>query len=152
MAEIEERAIGLRQDLIIRRQEQARNQAAEANVAQRLTEMDTTFRREALDAFNEADATARVRREELTIAEDRNRRTVLTAPTTGIVQQMQVTTIGAVARAADPLMVIVPQGARLIVEANVLNRDAGFVHEGQSVRVKLEAFPFTRLTALSTAP
>jgi hemolysin D len=26
----------------------------------------------------------------------------------------------------------------------VLNRDIGFVHEGQSVEVKLEAFPFTR--------
>ncbi|MBI1251713.1 MAG: HlyD family efflux transporter periplasmic adaptor subunit [Alphaproteobacteria bacterium] len=37
---------------------------------------------------------------------------------------------------------------RLIVEANVLNRDAGFVHEGQSVRVKLEAFPFTRYGAV----
>ncbi|MGE0596659.1 MAG: HlyD family efflux transporter periplasmic adaptor subunit [Hyphomonadaceae bacterium] len=35
-------------------------------------------------------------------------------------------------------------GATLILEANVLNRDAGFVREGQEVRVKLEAFPFTR--------
>lgn len=26
----------------------------------------------------------------------------------------------------------------------VMNRDAGFVREGQEVRVKLEAFPFTR--------
>ncbi|MGE0294863.1 MAG: hypothetical protein AB7P97_21150 [Hyphomonadaceae bacterium] len=30
------------------------------------------------------------------------------------------------------------------LEANVLNRDAGFVREGQEARVKLEAFPFTR--------
>jgi hemolysin D len=26
----------------------------------------------------------------------------------------------------------------------VLNRDAGFVHQGQAVEVKLEAYPFTR--------
>jgi hemolysin D len=32
----------------------------------------------------------------------------------------------------------------LVVDAMVLNRDAGFVREGQAVRVKLEAFPFTR--------
>ena len=31
-----------------------------------------------------------------------------------------------------------------MVDANVLNRDAGFVHERQTVRVNLEAFPFTR--------
>ena len=30
------------------------------------------------------------------------------------------------------------------VDTSVLNRDAGFVHEGQTVRVKLDAFPFTR--------
>ncbi|MDX2238741.1 MAG: hypothetical protein NW203_14355 [Hyphomonadaceae bacterium] len=85
VAEFKERAIGLRHDLIIRREEIARGAAAEAAVAQRLAELDTTFRREALDAFKEADATARVRREELTIAQDRNRRTLLTVPAAGIV-------------------------------------------------------------------
>jgi hemolysin D len=49
-----------------------------------------------------------------------------------------------VLRPADPLMVIVPDGSTLVVDAMVLNRDVGFVREGQSVRVKLEAFPFTR--------
>ncbi|MEZ5995195.1 MAG: HlyD family efflux transporter periplasmic adaptor subunit [Hyphomonadaceae bacterium] len=104
----------------------------------------STPKRPELDAFNEADAAARLRREELTIAQDRNARTVLTAPATGTVQQLQVHTVGAVLRPADPILVIVPDGSTLVVEANVLNRDAGFVHEGQDVRVKLEAFPFTR--------
>ncbi len=52
-------------------------------------------------------------------------------------------------RPADALLVIVPEGTRLVVEANVLNRDAGFVREGQEVRVKLEAFPFTRYGIVS---
>jgi hemolysin D len=60
------------------------------------------------------------------------------------VQQLQVHTVGAVLRPADPLLVIVPDGSTLVVDAMVLNRDAGFVREGQEVRVKLEAFPFTR--------
>ena len=47
-------------------------------------------------------------------------------------------------RPADPLLVIVPDGSTLVVDAMVMNRDAGFVREGQQVRVKLEAFPFTR--------
>jgi hemolysin D len=144
VAEVEERAIGMRQDGVIRRAELTRAQAAEAAAAQRLASIDAQFRREALDAFNEADAAARIRREELAIAEERNRRTLLTAPAAGIVQQLQVHTVGAVARPADPLLVIVPDGSTLVVEAMVLNRDAGFVREGQDVRVKLEAFPFTR--------
>ena len=32
----------------------------------------------------------------------------------------------------------------LEVEARILNKDVGFVHEGQPVAIKLEAFPFTR--------
>ncbi|MFZ4121810.1 MAG: HlyD family efflux transporter periplasmic adaptor subunit [Caulobacterales bacterium] len=126
--------------------------------AQSLASIDAQFRREALDAFNEADAAARLRREELTIAEDRNSRAVLTAPVSGLVQQLQVHIVGAVLRAADNLLVIVPDGSTLVVDAMVLNRGEegeksiwgidfptnGFVREGQSVRVKLEAFPFTR--------
>jgi hemolysin D len=57
---------------------------------------------------------------------------------------LQVHTVGAVLRPADALLVIVPDGSTLIVDAMVLNRDVGFVREGQEVRVKLEAFPFTR--------
>lgn len=144
VAEVEERAIGMRHDLIIRREELGRARAAEQVAVERLRGAETAFRREALDAFNEADAIARQRHEELTIAMDRNRRMVLRAPTGGVVQQLQVHTIGAVVRPADPLLVVVPHGATLQVEVMVLNRDVGFVREGQQVRVKLEAFPFTR--------
>jgi hemolysin D len=64
------------------------------------------------------------------------------------VQQLQVNTIGAVVKPADSILVVVPEGSTLVVEANVLNRDIGFVREGQDVRVKLEAFPFTRYGAI----
>ena len=144
VAEVEERTIGMRSDLTIRRAELGRARAAEGAAGQALASIDAQFRREALDAFNEADAAARLRHEELTIAEERNRRTTLTAPAAGTVQQLQVHTVGAVLRPADPLLVIVPDGSTLVVDAMVMNRDAGFVHEGQDVRVKLEAFPFTR--------
>jgi hemolysin D len=62
----------------------------------------------------------------------------------GTVTQLAVHTIGGVVEAGRPLMVIVPNGGSLIVEAKLLNKDAGCVRKGQSVAVKLEAFPFTR--------
>jgi hemolysin D len=52
--------------------------------------------------------------------------------------------MGAVVKPADTLLVVVPRNAELVVEARVLNRDAGFVHEGQPVEIKFEAYPFTR--------
>jgi hemolysin D len=42
------------------------------------------------------------------------------------------------------LATVVPRSVELVVEAMVLNRDAGFVHEGDTVEVKLEAYPFMR--------
>lgn len=41
-------------------------------------------------------------------------------------------------------MKIVPDNAPLEVEAMLLNKDVGFVHEGQKVEVNMDSFPFTR--------
>jgi len=41
-------------------------------------------------------------------------------------------------------MVVVPIDGGLEVQANVLNRDIGFVDTGQAVSVKVDAYPFTR--------
>ncbi|WP_352777610.1 HlyD family efflux transporter periplasmic adaptor subunit [Mesorhizobium sp. M0913] len=59
----------------------------------------------------------------------------------GRVQQLEVNTLGEVVQTGQKLMVIVPDGTALEIEAMLLNRDNGFVHEGQEVRVKLEASP-----------
>jgi hemolysin D len=67
---------------------------------------------------------------------------VLTAPTDGTVQALAVNTVGGVVTSAQALVSIVPADAELIVEAQVLNRDIGFVFVGQEVAVKLDAFSF----------
>ena len=67
----------------------------------------------------------------------------LTAPIDGIVQQLAVHTVGGVVQPAQPLMVVVPVEGEIAIDAQILNRDIGFVREGQPVRVKLEAYPFT---------
>jgi hemolysin D len=73
---------------------------------------------------------------------------VLKSPVAGRVQQLEVNTLGEVVQTGQKLMVIVPDGTKLEIEAMLLNRDKGFVHEGQEARVKLEAFPFTRYGTL----
>lgn len=61
----------------------------------------------------------------------------------GTVQQLVLTTVGGVVQPAQALMVIVPDNAQPVVEAQILNKDIGFIRPGQEVRVKLEAYPFT---------
>ena len=68
----------------------------------------------------------------------------LLAPVDGSVQQLAVSAPGAVVTAAQLVLVIVPGDAPVEVEAFLANRDAGFVHAGQAVQLKVEAFDFTR--------
>jgi hemolysin D len=49
-----------------------------------------------------------------------------------------------VVQPAETLLEIVPDGEELIVEAWVLNRDIGFVREGQMASVKVHTFQFTK--------
>jgi hemolysin D len=67
----------------------------------------------------------------------------LSAPVAGTVQQLAVHTLGGVVTAAQSLMQIVPDDA-LEVQAQLQNKDIGFVAAGQRAAVKIEAFPYTR--------
>ncbi|MDB5469062.1 MAG: type secretion rane fusion protein HlyD family [Caulobacter sp.] len=144
VSEVRQRVIAIEQDIAIRRAEIVKSGAAVAALDQQMARVKSEFAREALDALTEAEANRRLRAEELTKASDKAALTVLTAPVDGVIEQVQVHTIGGVVKPADPLMILVPKGVELIIDALVLNRDAGFVHVGQPVEVKLEAYPFTR--------
>lgn len=68
----------------------------------------------------------------------------LTSPVDGTVQQLAVHTVGGVVPAAQALMQIVPDAHTVEVEAELENRDVGFVREGQAAAVKITAFDYTK--------
>ncbi|QLI81189.1 HlyD family type I secretion periplasmic adaptor subunit [Chitinibacter fontanus] len=70
--------------------------------------------------------------------------TRLVAPVGGVVQQLAVHTIGGVVTAAQPLLVIVPQGQQLEAQAVLPNKDIGFVNVGQHAAIKVETFNYTK--------
>lgn len=82
---------------------------------------------------------------ELNKAETRAHQQYLTAPISGVVQQLVVHTVGGVVTPAQQLMVIAPvEGGNLEIEAFIENKDIGFVEENQAAEIKVESFPFTR--------
>lgn len=68
----------------------------------------------------------------------------LTAPISGIVLGLTVTTINQVLQSGEEIMRIVPDDATLEIEAYLENKDIGFVNVGQVAIIKVESFPFTR--------
>ena len=69
--------------------------------------------------------------------------TQLVAPTDGVAEDLAVHTVGGVVTPAQQLLVVVPDGAGLTVEAQLANRDVGFVRPGQDVSIKVDTFDFT---------
>lgn len=142
-------------DAIQEQQKEAANLASERGQVIELDAAVTTLRVKLVEITNQfiTDQTQRLldaerrfekAQAELIKAEGKNSRTRLTAPVAGVVQQLAVITDGQVVAAGQPLLTIVPADERLEVEAYVQNKDVGFVNVGQSVVLKVEAFPFTR--------
>jgi hemolysin D len=103
-------------------------------------EGESTWRKERADAADKASAAE----QEILKAKKRRDLQKLASPIDGTVTNLATWTVGGVVKPGDTLMNIVPLSATPEIEAQVLNKDAGFVLSGQKVTVKLEAFPFTR--------
>lgn len=73
--------------------------------------------------------------------EQRNRETIK-APVNGTVYNVKVVESGATIQGGEELLSIVPDGAELVLEAKVLNRDIAFVKPGMRVKIKLETLPY----------
>jgi hemolysin D len=122
-------------------------EGAEANIAALQQERQGTaaeFRTQMLDDLAKAKQKVAENQQEKIKADQRTDLQTLRAPVAGTVEQLSVHTIGGVVTPAQTLMVVVPEGAGLEVEAMLPNRDVGFVHPGQQAEVKVEAFNYTR--------
>jgi hemolysin D len=82
--------------------------------------------------------------QDLVKAQEKATDTQLRAPIDGIVEELAVHTVGGVVTPAQRLLIVVPDNQQLSVEAQLANRDVGFIHPGQDVAVKVETFNFTR--------
>jgi epimerase transport system membrane fusion protein len=67
-------------------------------------------------------------------------RTVVRAPAAGVVNGMQIHTVGGVVGPGQPIVDIVPQTEELIIEARVSPLDIDRVTEGQSVMIRFSSF------------
>lgn len=105
---------------------------------------DSQFRDELVRDREQATGDLRLLRRDLRKAEAALRATVIRSPVDGTVEQLGVHHVGAVVAAGQDLLVVVPRGQGIAVEATLQNSDVGFVRTGQQVEAKFDAFPFTR--------
>lgn len=70
-------------------------------------------------------------------------RTEITAPTAGVVNNIQITTSGAKVRPGDVIMELLPTGSALVIEAKLKPSDIAFVRKELPAAIKLDAFDYS---------
>lgn len=68
----------------------------------------------------------------------------LRAPQKAIVLKLAERSVGSIVQQAEPFVTLVPFESEIEVEVDVHSKDIGRIRIGDSVRVKLDAFPFQR--------
>lgn len=82
-------------------------------------------------------------KQQLHKAQLRHQLVELRAEQDAVVLNVARVSVGSVLQSGDQFLSLVPLNAPLEVEVNVAGNDAGFVHEGDTVTVKFDTFPFT---------
>ncbi len=132
----------------------AQQQASRASAAIReaqaqLSEANFQFRQDALNERSQLEAKIAVNSESLRGAKGRAQRAEIRSPVDGVVNDVQVTTIGGFVTAGQKIMQIVPIGDKLLVETRVKPNDIAFIKTGDRAVVKVTAYDFSIYGGLS---
>jgi HlyD family type I secretion membrane fusion protein len=117
---------------------QARQRAADLEL--RLSTMRETFMQDVAAELRDVTGRRVELEEQVRTALDAMQRKVVTAPVSGLVLDLRVTTPGGAIGPRDPLLDIVPEGQPLLVEARVPLDSIAELHAGAAADVRLTAY------------
>lgn len=73
-----------------------------------------------------------------------NKQQLIKSPVDGYVGKLLVNTESGVVNSGEALITIIPANEPLIIKATTLNKDIGFLKEGQKVAIKIDTFNFQK--------
>ncbi|RUW55911.1 HlyD family type I secretion periplasmic adaptor subunit [Mesorhizobium sp. M8A.F.Ca.ET.021.01.1.1] len=106
-------------------------------------ELGLQLKQEALDDLTQALADLSVVDETIRGATDKVARTDIRSPVDGIVNTMELNTVGAFVQPGTVVAGIVPTSETLLVEARVSPRDVAFIRPDQDALIKVTAYDFS---------
>jgi hemolysin D len=138
------RLIDQQNERIVQERKLVEVEAARRALEQQHKQTKSGFERQVLSDLSDAQKKADEFRQDSIKAQQKTDEQLLRAPIDGTVQQLAIYTVGGVVSPAQQLMMIVPRGSSIEVEAMIPNRDIGFVDTGQDAEIKIDTFNFTR--------
>ena len=125
------------------REQQGRAMAAVREAEAQASQAGYEFKQQALDERSQVKAKIAINEQSLRGAEGKANRTEIRSPVEGVVNDVQVTTIGAYVQPGQKIMEVVPLGDKLLVETRVRPGDIAFIKVGDRALVKVTAYDFS---------
>lgn len=140
MLRVDRQATDMRGQLSVVQATIVKTETAIQESQSRITGVRASFVAQAEEDLAKSRGDLAVLDENIKYAQDKVRRTELKAPVRGIVNKLNVTTIGAVVQPAANLIEIVPIDDTLLVEGRIRPQDIAFIRANHPAVVKLSAY------------
>ena len=134
----------VRADLAAARQNLVSNRAKVEQAKAKMLEARGAFRRRASEELAQTERELSTLSEDLSRAQNQRTRTVVLAPTDGVVKGLRSSGAGWVVKPGEPILEVVPDKDEIIVEARLNPSDRGYVHSGQATKAKISAYDYLR--------
>jgi adhesin transport system membrane fusion protein len=125
------------------REQQGKAGAAVQEAQAQASQATFEFKQQALDERSQVNAKIAVNEQSLRGAEGKLSRTEIRSPVDGVVNDVQVTTIGSYVTPGQKILEVVPLGDKLLVETRVKPSDIAFIKVGDRALVKVSAYDFS---------
>ncbi|MSN96395.1 HlyD family type I secretion periplasmic adaptor subunit [Campylobacter sp. FMV-PI01] len=127
----------------------AKNSKDEANsrlnaTKQELVVFKQSFKSQYLNELIQKQKEANLIRAEINTYIFQSKQQLIKSPVDGYIGKLLVNTEGGVVNSTEPLLSIIPANEPLIIKANALNKDIGFLEKGQKVAIKVDTFNFQK--------
>ncbi len=140
MLRVDRQASEIRGQLNVIKATIAKGESAFQEAQSRISTAHATFRSQAQEELAKSKGDLAVLDENIKSAQDRVLRTELRSPVYGIVNKVNVTTVGAVVQPGANVMDIVPLEDSLLVEGRIRPQDIAFIRPDQDAVVKITAY------------
>ena len=107
-----------------------------------IDETNEEFKNRAKSELNTAEGELLRLKESYKALQDEVNRTIVRSPIKGIVQKLNINTIGGVVKPGEDLVEIVPTDDKLWLEVKIKPSDIAFIYPGQKAVVKVSAYDF----------
>ena len=138
----------LRGDLDIWQATRLRLQAEVAEAESLVETERSAFLAEVQTRISKVNTDLSVVQESLRSASDKVQRAMLRSPVAGVVNSVNVATIGEVIPAGASIVEIVPLNDRLLIETRIRPQDVAFIQPGSKATIRLSAYDYTKFGTL----